>query len=174
MEKEINIELTTRKLILKINNTVFTSYPVAIGKPSTPTPTGNFKIINKIKHPGGVLGSRWMQFTMREHGIHGTNQPNLIGKAVSLGCVRMYNQDVEAVYERVKINTPVKIKSLFQDSDSRHKEKPLTSSTVYIVKSGDSLWKISHKFNTSVKKIKDINNLKSDNIFPGQRLIVPL
>jgi lipoprotein-anchoring transpeptidase ErfK/SrfK len=39
--------------------------------------------------------------------IHGTNQPELIGEAISSGCIRMTNEDVIDLYERVKIGSPV-------------------------------------------------------------------
>jgi LysM repeat protein len=42
----------------------------------------------------------------------------------------------------------------------------------YLVKSGDSLWSIAHKNNTSVATLKKLNGLKSDKILPGQRLII--
>lgn len=43
------------------------------------------------------------------YGIHGTNEPGLLGQAVSHGCVRMLNQDIEALYPLVAIGTPVNI-----------------------------------------------------------------
>ena len=178
MSPEINIELAQRRLILKLGGNIYSTYPVAIGKSSTPTPTGDFHIINKIKNPGGVLGTRWMQFTWREHGIHGTNQPQSIGKAVSLGCVRMYNHDVEIVYDKVEMNTPIIIRQYFDDSGSTgskgNKQKPTDDSSVtYTVQKGDSLWKISRTFNVSVNSIKRANNLTNDLIYPGQKLIIP-
>ncbi len=43
----------------------------------------------------------------------------------------------------------------------------------YIVKSGDSLWSIASRFNTTVNNLKNINNLKSDLLSIGQKLLVP-
>ena len=40
-------------------------------------------------------------------GIHGTPNPELLGRAVSHGCVRMRNADVIRIYDRVKLGTPV-------------------------------------------------------------------
>ncbi|MGB4451838.1 MAG: LysM peptidoglycan-binding domain-containing protein, partial [Bacillota bacterium] len=58
-------------------------------------------------HPGGALGTRWIGFTYQMHGIHGTNRPELIGQAVSNGCVRMHNSHVEELYEMVGLGAPV-------------------------------------------------------------------
>ena len=170
----IYINLSTRKLFLKENDVVIYYFPVAIGKATTPTPSGNFKILSKIMNPGGVLGSRWMQFTRYEHGIHGTNQPWLIGKAVSLGCVRMYNKDVELLYSKVKIGTPLTIKNHLTIDDTQNNQKPKDlNRKTYIVKKGDSLWKIAKKFNTSIHQLKELNNLINDTIHPGQKLYMP-
>lgn len=49
MAYQIYIELNTRRLILKNNGSIIATYPVAIGKPSTPTPVGDFKVLNKNK-----------------------------------------------------------------------------------------------------------------------------
>lgn len=52
MAYKIYLELNTRRLILKNNEQIEHIFPVAIGKPSTPTPTGDFTILNKILNPG--------------------------------------------------------------------------------------------------------------------------
>lgn len=182
MAYKIYIELSSRRLILKNDERVEHIFPVAIGKPSNPTPTGDFKVLNKIKNPGGILGTRWIQFTWNEHGIHGTNQPHLIGQAVSLGCVRMYNHDVEIVYDKVSLGTPVIIRQTLTGSIEHPKDDPSDSSTdrynnsyfIYTVRKGDSLWKIGQRFNVSVAEIKRINELTSDLIYPGQKLKLPV
>lgn len=86
-------------------------YPVAIGKPSTPTPPGNWFITQKVVNPGGPFGARWMRLSIPwgGYGIHGTNNPKSIGKAVSHGCIRMYNKDVIEIYPLTPIGTPVTI-----------------------------------------------------------------
>lgn len=61
---------------------------------------------NKAVNPGGPFGVRWMGLS-KPH--YGTNNPSSIGKAVSHGCIRMYNKDVLELYNIVPIGTPVKI-----------------------------------------------------------------
>lgn len=53
------------------------------------------------------LGARALYLGSTLYRIHGTNAPSTIGKAVSSGCIRMRNQDVEALYERVKVGAKV-------------------------------------------------------------------
>ncbi|MCK0209222.1 L,D-transpeptidase family protein [Starkeya koreensis] len=57
--------------------------------------------------PGNPLGARTMYLGGTIYRIHGTNQPSTIGKFMSSGCIRMLNEDVENLYERVKVGTKV-------------------------------------------------------------------
>jgi lipoprotein-anchoring transpeptidase ErfK/SrfK len=108
-EYKIVIRTKERKLELYRAGTLVKTYPVAVGKPWTPTPKGNFIVINKAVNPGGPFGSRWMGISSPHIGIHGTNNPASIGKAASNGCIRMQNKDVEEVFKLIGIGTPVKI-----------------------------------------------------------------
>lgn len=108
------------------------SFPVAVGKPKFPTPTGRFRINEMVKNPdflvfdfnnptkkpsGRVppgprspLGLRWIGFAEAHGwnvGFHGTAKTELLGQAVSHGCVRMSNEDVVKLYERVQLGTTV-------------------------------------------------------------------
>jgi len=59
---------------------------------------------------GGIdnpLGARAMYLGSSLYRIHGSNEPNTIGQAVSSGCIRMTNEDVMDLYERVKVGTRV-------------------------------------------------------------------
>nr|WP_236932747.1 L,D-transpeptidase [Geosporobacter ferrireducens] len=105
----ITVNTTSRTLTLYRNDQWFKSYPVAVGKTSTPTPKGTFKIVNKSVNPGGPFGARWMGLSKPHIGIHGTNNPSSIGNAVSHGCIRMHNKDVTELYNLVPIGTIVKI-----------------------------------------------------------------
>ncbi len=116
----IEIDILSRSLYFYENNIV-KKYPVAVGKASTQTPIGEYKVINKVVNPyyskkkiaGGSpqnpLGSRWMGFKP-SYGIHGNNNPKSIGTFVSEGCVRMYDKDVKELYEKITLGTPVTVK----------------------------------------------------------------
>ncbi|WP_458414488.1 L,D-transpeptidase family protein [Schinkia sp. CFF1] len=106
----IHISATKRKLQLYKNRSLLKVYPIAVGRMVTATPTGDFIIINKAPNPGGPFGSMWMSLSKQHYGIHGTNNPSSIGKAVSKGCIRMYNRDVEELSRIVPIGTPVQIR----------------------------------------------------------------
>ncbi len=99
-------------LTLKADKEIFKTYRVSTGKNNC-TPVGNYTITNKIVDPpwyppaGGmipasdpknVLGSRWLGLSKPGYGIHGTTQPELIGKSVTEGCIRLKNPDVEELY----------------------------------------------------------------------------
>lgn len=109
------------------NNILVKSFKCATGKSSTPTPERKTTIVNKIKNrpyykgniPGGdpknPLGKRWMGLNMygygTTYGIHGTNNESSIGKNISDGCIRMYNKDVEWLYNKIRIGATVIIKN---------------------------------------------------------------
>ncbi|MCC8982060.1 L,D-transpeptidase [Bradyrhizobium acaciae] len=57
--------------------------------------------------PTNPLGARAMYLGETEYRIHGTNKPDTIGKRVSSGCIRLTNEDVADLYERVKIGAKV-------------------------------------------------------------------
>ena len=106
----IQINLQERRLYLYQRELLYNSYPIAIGKPSTPSPIGSWTIVNKkIMDGRQVYGTRWMGLSKPNYGVHGTNNPNSIGKAVSLGCIRMYNHDIESVFSLVSLGTHVEI-----------------------------------------------------------------
>lgn len=101
-------------------------YPVATGRTPGDTPEGKFTIVTKVVNPawggagrytpvkGGALnnplGKRWMGLSVGGggwYGIHGNADSSSIGKYISLGCIRMVNEDVEFLYDKVELRTPV-------------------------------------------------------------------
>lgn len=109
-QASIHIHRGRRRLILAQQLVPLREYPIAIGKPSTPTPLGNYSIVTKIMHPGGILGTRWMGLDLDSYGIHGTSSPWLIGQMVSNGCIRLHNAHAEELFTLIPIGTPVYIR----------------------------------------------------------------
>jgi peptidoglycan hydrolase-like protein with peptidoglycan-binding domain len=107
----ISVDTNAFTLSLTQNGKVIKTYPVAVGAPNTPTPLGSWRIIQKTMNPGGPFGTRWMKLNVPwgGYGIHGTDNPSSIGTAASHGCVRMYNEDVNELYDIVPLGTPVQI-----------------------------------------------------------------
>ncbi|MEW6522133.1 MAG: peptidoglycan-binding protein [Bacillota bacterium] len=108
----IHISIPDLRLTFYLDGRVYGSYPCALGKPSTPTPAGNWSIQTKAVDPSwSVLGSRWMGLNVPtgNYGIHGTNAPWSIGRYISNGCIRMHNRDVESIFPLCPIGTPVQI-----------------------------------------------------------------
>ncbi|KWX70076.1 L,D-transpeptidase [Paenibacillus jilunlii] len=106
----IIIDLSQRMLYLLDNNIVIRGFPVGIGKMLTVSPVGEYTIINKQRNPGGPFGAFWMGLSKPHYGIHGTNDPSSIGKMVSHGCIRMYNEDVSWLAATVPVGTRVTIR----------------------------------------------------------------
>jgi len=80
----ILIDLNKKQLFFQQPNRPTRTYSIAIGKASTPSPVGQWQIINKkILTEDSVYGSRWLGLNLSGYGIHGTNMPSAIGKAVS-------------------------------------------------------------------------------------------
>jgi L,D-transpeptidase ErfK/SrfK len=121
-ERRIVVSIPDRKMVVMEGDRAIRIYNVAVGKPSTPSPQGEFRIINRIPNPawyqpgkvvapgkGNPLGTRWMGLNKLGYGIHGTNAPNSIGKAASHGCIRMRAVDLEDLFELVSVGVTVEI-----------------------------------------------------------------
>lgn len=116
----IVVDKTQNKLFLRRSGEIFKAYLVATGEAGS-TPEGTFKIVNKLvdptwyragavilpDDPGNILGTRWMGFDKAGYGIHGTTEPESLGQQVTLGCVRMANEEVEELYKIVPTGTKV-------------------------------------------------------------------
>lgn len=118
----ILVDKSQNTLILKSNEEVIKTYTVSTGKDNS-TPVGNFKITDKLidptwfkagavfpaGSPENILGTRWLGLNLSGYGIHGTTEPQSLGKQVTQGCVRMSNADVEELYIIVPQGTEVTI-----------------------------------------------------------------
>jgi lipoprotein-anchoring transpeptidase ErfK/SrfK len=83
--------------------------PVVFGAPSTPTPSGRYRVYSKGAGPGPAFGPLVLWYH-RGYGIHGTNQEYLLGRSwryYSHGCTRNYNENIRWLWPRVPVGTPV-------------------------------------------------------------------
>jgi hypothetical protein len=120
--RAIVVSLEDHKLALVEGGQVKKIYTVAVGKPSTPSPVGTFTIERRVANPTyhhngktvapgphNPVGTRWMGLSKHGYGIHGTNEPNSIGKAASHGCIRMAQADLEELYPLVAVGDTVEL-----------------------------------------------------------------
>jgi lipoprotein-anchoring transpeptidase ErfK/SrfK len=119
---KIVIDLSKRKLYVYKRGALARSFPVAVGRPGLSTPTGTYFVTEKLVPPDpngayGALALGTSAFQPKlsywegggQVGIHGTNEPWLIGKAISHGCVRMHNKDVKELSRLVPTGSPIEI-----------------------------------------------------------------
>ena len=122
--RQIIISIPDRKLLLLEDGELKKIYPIAVGKPKTPSPVGSFQIANRVVNPtwygpqgpvrpgkANPLGTRWMGIGYKGYGIHGTNAPSSIGKAASHGCIRMRTKDAEELFQQVAVGDEVQLLS---------------------------------------------------------------
>jgi L,D-transpeptidase ErfK/SrfK len=122
--RQVLVSIPDRKLAVLEDGRVLKIFPVAVGADDSPSPDGEFQIINRLSnptyyHPGKVipagpanpLGSRWIGLSLKGYGIHGTNAPRSIGKAASHGCIRMAKRDLEHFFEMVRVGDTVVIRA---------------------------------------------------------------
>jgi len=124
------ISKSRNDMVVKVNDRFFKRYRVGTGKFGT-TPTGTFVITEKIEQPPwwrpdgkmipfgdkeNVLGTRWMSLqatspanAVRGYGLHGTWEPETIGRQASAGCIRLLNSEVEELFLLVPTGTRVVI-----------------------------------------------------------------
>src|SRR5690606_10194684 len=116
------VDLSDYELTIHAHGYFVTRYPVGIGKDGS-SPIGKFAGLEKlvdptyygpdgvVNHddPANPLGDRWIDIG-NSYGIHGTIDPASIGKSESQGCIRLHNDDVEAVYDLLTIGSEVVIR----------------------------------------------------------------
>jgi lipoprotein-anchoring transpeptidase ErfK/SrfK len=123
-QRQIIVSIPDRKLALLEDGDVVKVYDVAVGATKSPSPTGDFTIVNRLENPtyyrpgvmiepgaSNPLGTRWMGLSQKGFGIHGTNQPQSIGKAASHGCIRMAQTDLEELFTLVQVGDAVSIRA---------------------------------------------------------------
>ncbi|MDH3619366.1 MAG: L,D-transpeptidase family protein [Gammaproteobacteria bacterium] len=112
------------------------TYPMSIGRMDWETPLGKTRIVAMAKNPAwyppqsvrdehaadgdplprivkpgpeNPLGTRALRLGLPGYLIHGTNRPAGVGMRVSHGCVRMFPEDIEFLFDHIRVNTPVRI-----------------------------------------------------------------
>nr|WP_284498494.1 L,D-transpeptidase [Synechococcus sp. MU1655] len=130
VEGRVVLDLGRRQISVVRQGQTLGPWPVAIGDPKTPTPSGMFKVENMMinpqyqstksgkvhpkRGPQSPLGHRWIGFLRsgpNQFGIHGTPWPHWVKTraAVSNGCVRMLNAHVQQLYDHVEVGMAVEI-----------------------------------------------------------------
>jgi len=120
--RRIVVSIPDRKLAVVEAGRVVKIFSTAVGAPDSPSPTGTYKIVQRLSDPtwytkGKIvppgkfnpLGTRWLGLSLKGYGIHGTSSPTSIGHNVSHGCIRLRNHDVEKLFEMVAVGDQVEL-----------------------------------------------------------------
>ncbi len=124
----LEVNLNRRRVFVYEGKNLIKSYPIAVGRRNWETPKGKFQVLQLLQRPkwinpmtgkaipggapGNPLGNYWIGFWTNGRnwvGFHGTPNPETVGKAVSHGCLRMYNRDIEELFQLVSLGTPVTV-----------------------------------------------------------------
>jgi lipoprotein-anchoring transpeptidase ErfK/SrfK len=121
--RAVLVSIVDCRLAVMENGKVLVYFPVAVGAAVSPSPTGDFEIVNRVANPAyyheGVVmaasannpvGTRWIGLNLKGYGIHGTNAPRSIGRAASHGCIRLKNRDVERLFAMLRVGDVVEIR----------------------------------------------------------------
>lgn len=124
----IEIDLSDRRLTLFYGTKRAKVFPVAVGREGWRTPVGEFQVQQMIRDPAWInpftgamipggharnpLGRHWIGFWTDGNnwiGMHGTPNPDSVGREASHGCIRLYNEDIEELFRLVQVGTPVSV-----------------------------------------------------------------
>jgi hypothetical protein len=116
------VERARHRVTVRRAGRVVGTFPIGVGKASTPTPAGRFWIREKfvVANAGGAYGPRAIGTSAyAPHltdwpnggvvGFQGTNEPGLVPGNPSHGCIRLYNRDILRMYHLVPLGTPLRI-----------------------------------------------------------------
>lgn len=130
--RRVLVSIPERKLAVIENGNVLRVFQVAVGASLSPSPTGEFQIVRRLKNPtyyhAGVIippgkdnpiGPRWLGLNKKGYGIHGTNEPKSIGRAASHGCIRMRNREIQEFFRMVRVGDVVEIRGERDDENAQ-------------------------------------------------------
>lgn len=103
----LHVSVADRRLSLHTADGSVHRFPAAVGSELAPTTPGRYTVRDLIREPGPPLGTRWIRLHPECCDIHGTDEPWTVGQAVTPGCIRLYNKDVEFVFHRLVRGTPL-------------------------------------------------------------------
>ncbi len=120
----IIVDLSSRRVLLFVRGRRVMSAQAAIGTSATPTPVGSYYVNQRLipSDPTGPFGPGAIGISAFSNvltgwtqggpvAIHGTNRPELIGQAVSNGCIRLRNEDLRRMFARALAGTPVTVRT---------------------------------------------------------------
>lgn len=130
LDDGILINIPQRMLFQLSQGKLLAAYPVGLGKPSWPTPKGEFQILSRVKNktwkvpasiqeemrsegkavlqevppgPDNPLGAHWLGLSLGGYGIHGTIAPSSVYHFRSHGCIRLHPDDIAELFEQVAV-----------------------------------------------------------------------
>ena len=133
---ELVVNVPQRMLFYRGADSSTLGYPIAVGRPSWPTPTGDFTVMVLERHPtwevprsileesrragriqapvvppgpNNPLGDFWIGLSLAGIGVHATNAPASIFRTASHGCIRVHPHDIAQLFNRVQVGTPGRI-----------------------------------------------------------------
>lgn len=132
IRRGIVINLPELRLYYFLSDRQILTFPLGIGKEGYETPLGTTRIVRKHMHPTWIptasehaetpglpaqvpsgpdnpMGELALYLGWPGYAIHGTNKPYSIGRRDSHGCIRLYPQDVDALYRVAPVGTPVTV-----------------------------------------------------------------
>jgi hypothetical protein len=119
----VDVHLGAHRLRLYESGRLRATYPIGVGTGATPTPGGTFYLKELLRPPDpdgaygpyayGLSGFSTTLDSFRGQdaviGLHGTDEPDSIGRDVSHGCIRLRNRDITVLAEKLPLGTPVRI-----------------------------------------------------------------
>ncbi|MGE4283514.1 MAG: LysM peptidoglycan-binding domain-containing protein [Clostridia bacterium] len=107
----VNIGVNTGAKILIVyrGDRIFKTYPVAVGRASTPTPKGTYAVLYKEVTPEEIFGLRLIGLSIPDCTIHGTSNVGLIGTESTEGDIILVNDNIDELFNLTPVETIVRI-----------------------------------------------------------------